>query len=125
MFRNLSPRTIIIYIAVIVSSIAILTAITTNNELHQNSKNIKELHDAQISNCEAAKRPGGIRYIIAAQIELMLKQSKNFDYSQLFPNYPQDQLKALLAQSRQQQRNEVNQLLDINCAKLYPQITSP
>lgn len=88
--------------------------------LYQVSQLTNKIHESQIAVCEAALKPGGVRYIVAEQIRFQVEQSQNFDYSKFFPNVPQDQLEQLLAAQRERSLAEIHQLLDVDCDAVYP-----
>lgn len=79
----------------------------------------EDLHNSQVAACQASLKPGGIRYIVAQQILDQIRQSKSFDYSQFFPSVSPDQLKQLIAAQLVRQREEVRQLLNVNCIAQY------
>jgi len=81
---------------------------------------IDAVHDSQIVACESSLQPGGVRFVVADQIRSQLEQSKHLDYAKFFPGVPQDELKQLLAQSRQRQQQEIHDLLDVDCSAAYP-----
>lgn len=110
----------IIWLLVIVAAILVVaTARQTsiNSGLHDN---VDVIHDSQIQACEASLKPGGVRRVIAQQIQAQLDQAKRLDYSKFFPNVPEDELKQLLAQSRQRRQQEIHDLLDVDCHAIYP-----
>lgn len=98
---------------------AFVTGGAVSLAVNRNDNQIGQIQDALIQVCEASKKPGGVRYIIAKRIESDLEQSKNLPYKDFFPDIPPATLKALLAQQAKVSYQEIHDLLGVNCADTY------
>jgi len=78
------------------------------------------VRNAALENCQKSIRPGGVRFIIASGLQQEIAQSKAVDYHQLFPNLDPKQLHDLLDASTTQRKQEVHDLLAIDCAAQFP-----
>lgn len=78
------------------------------------------VRQSALANCEKSVQPGGVRRIIADQIQYQIDQSKSFDAHQFFPNVPPKQLDELLQEQRRQQEKQIHDLLSVNCPALFP-----
>jgi hypothetical protein len=88
-------------------------------EVTRNSAQIDTVQQAVVKACETSLKPGGVRYILAAQIEQQIVQSSSFDAAQFFPNVPPKTLHRLINAQVKQERREINQLRGINCSAQY------
>lgn len=80
---------------------------------------VSAVHATQVSACQKSIQPGGVRAVVAAQIQDQLNQSKHVNYHRFFPNIKPRKLKRLIRRQRASQRREITALLNVNCAALY------
>lgn len=84
-----------------------------------NAQQIDTIRASAVKACENSLKPGGVRFIVAQQIQQQIKQSQKVDYHKFFPNIPPGQLHALIQRQRAQQYAEVQQLLGVDCAAQF------
>lgn len=84
-----------------------------------NSNKIGTVQQAVVKACEADLAPGGVRYILADQIEQQIQQSQALDYSRFFPSVPPKTLHRLIGAQVKQERTEIAQLRGVDCSAQY------
>jgi hypothetical protein len=86
------------------------------------AKAARVVRAAAVQNCQRSVQPGGVRYIIAAQIRQQMAQASKLDYSTFFPSVPHAQLQKLLDQQRVTQQKQIDALLHVRCRAIYPKV---
>lgn len=120
--RAVFYRTVAV-ISVVLLGVGLFFAANQYGRAESASKSAREaaasVHLAQVQACEASLQPGGVRFIIAAQIQQQLAQQKHVNYHKLFPNFDRRRLHDLISRSRVQQRQEIHDLLTVNCQRQF------
>lgn len=80
------------------------------------------IRESQVGACQSSLEPGGVRFIVAQQIQASVTAAKQVDYHQLFPNIDRKQLHDLIRDDHDRQVQEIHDLLNVNCDALYPRI---
>jgi len=79
-----------------------------------------DVRNQALENCQNSVKPGGVRFIIADQIQHQLDQSRSIDYHQFFPNVPPKQLHKVIQHQQQQQKAQIYQLKHPDCESVFP-----
>lgn len=108
------------YLVVVLTLLLIISALSFNKKINQNSETIQDIQNAQIETCQKSGNP--TRKAVEAQLEFQLAQSKQFsikDYQQLFPTFPPHQLKVAIQKQNELTRRLLPQVAPINCNKIF------
>jgi uncharacterized membrane protein len=77
-----------------------------------------ELRNGLVESCEVNGNP--LREAVRHQINEQIQQREQLDYARFFPNIPTAELKLLLDQQTEADRERLKEIAPVNCASLYP-----
>jgi len=81
---------------------------------------VDSVHSSQVRSCERSVEQDGVRYIVAQGLQKELERQEQVNYHKLFPNIPPAKLHALLHQQRVASKQQIDALLNVNCAAQFP-----